>query len=62
MAKLLTTVYKSKIIKLKIDEDPIQQWICFLAFVESLEMIFYNHKENCELLLCYPKIGGEKIK
>ena len=35
-AKLLTTVYKSKIIKFKMDEDPIQRRIYFLNFVESL--------------------------
>ena len=41
-AKLLTTAFKSKIIKFKIDEDPLQRRIYFLAFVESLEMIFHN--------------------
>ena len=39
-AKLLTTAYKSKIIKFKLDEDPHQRRIYFLTFVESLEMIF----------------------
>ena len=38
--KLLTTVYKLKIIKFKLDGDMIQRWIYFLAFVEPLEMIF----------------------
>ena len=40
MAKLLTTAYKSKIIRFKMDEDPLQRCIYFLTFVESLEMIF----------------------
>ena len=40
--KLLTTAYKSKIIRFKMDEDPLQRWIYFLTFVESPEMIFYN--------------------
>ena len=53
--KLLTTAYKSKIIKLKLDEDPLQRRISFLAFVESLEMIFSQYKETCKLLLDYPK-------
>ena len=47
IAKLLTTEYKSKIIKFKLDEDPLQRWIYFLTFVESLEMIFSQYKETC---------------
>ena len=44
------------------DEDPIQCRIYFLKFVESLEMTFSQYKENCELLLDYPKIEGGDIK
>ena len=62
MAKLLTTAYKSKIIKFKLDEDPLQRRIYFLTFVESLEMIFLQYKENCEVLLDYPKIGGGVLR
>ena len=61
-AKLMTTVYKSKIIRLKIDKDPLQRQIYFLTFVESLEMIFSQYTETCEVLIDYPKIGGEDIK
>ena len=39
---LLTTAYKSKIIRFKLDEDPLQRWIYFLAFIDSLDMIFLN--------------------
>ena len=46
----------------KLDEDPLQSQVYFLAFVESLEMIFSQYKETCELLPDYPKIGGENIK
>ena len=46
----------------KIDEDPLQCRFYFLTFLESLEMISFLYKENCEVLLCYPKIGGENIK
>ena len=60
--KLLTTAYKSKIVRFKLDEYPIQHQIYFLAIVESLEMIFSQYKETCEVLLDYPKIGGENIK
>ena len=62
MAKLLTTAFKSKIIGFKMDDDPLQLRICFLTFVESLEMIFYQYVETCEVLLYNPKMGGEDIK
>ena len=41
------------------DEDPLQPRICFLAFVESLKMIFSRYKETCEVIIDYPKIGRE---
>ena len=43
------------------DEDPFQRCIYFLTFVESLEMIFSHFTETCEVLLDYPKIGGDDI-
>ena len=61
-AKLPTTAYKSKITKFRMDEDPLQRRIYFITLVESLEMIFYQYKGTCEVLLDYPKIGGENIK
>ena len=60
--KFLTTAYKSNFIKFKLDEYPLQCRIYFLKFVESLEMIFSQYKETCEVLLDYPKIGGENNK
>ena len=42
--KLLTASYESKIIKFKLDEDPLQSRICFLIFIESLEIIFSQYK------------------
>ena len=60
-AKFLTTAYKLNIIRFKMDEDPLQRWIFFLTFVESLVMIFSQYKETCEILLDYPKIGGYDI-
>ena len=53
--KLLTTAYMSKIIRFKMDQDPLQRRIYFLTFVESLEMIFSQYIETCEVLLDYPK-------
>ena len=43
------------------DEDPLQRRIYLLTFVESLEMIFSQYTETCEVLLDYPKIGGDDI-
>ena len=43
------------------DEDPLQRRIYFLTFVEFLEMIFSQYTETCEVLLDYPKIGGDDI-
>ena len=40
--KLLTTAFKSKIIRLKLDEDPLQRRIYFLTFIDSLNMVFPN--------------------
>ena len=60
--KAVTIAYKSNTIKLKLDEDPLQRWIYFLTFIESLEMIFSEYKETCEVLLDYATIGGEDIK
>ena len=55
------TAYKAKIIRFKMDKDPLQRRIYFLTFVESLEMIFSQYKETCEVILDYPKIGGDDV-
>ena len=44
------------------DEDPLQRRIYFLVFMESLEMIFSQYRETCEVILDYPKIGGDDIE
>ena len=45
------------------DEDPLQRRIYFLTFIDSLDMIFSQYRETCEVLLDYPKIvGGDVIK
>ena len=41
----LTEVYKSNIIRFKLDEDQLQRRIYFVTFVESLEMIFSRYKK-----------------
>ena len=61
-ANLLTTLFKSKIGRFKMDEDPLQRRIYFLTFVESLEIIFSQYTETCEVLIDYPRIGGDDIE
>ena len=62
MCKVNGNVADEKIIKFKLDEDPLQLRIYFLAFVESPVVIFYQYKETGEVLLDYPKIGGDNFK
>ena len=59
--KFLTTAYKSKITRFKMDEDPLQLRIYFLTFIDSLDMIFSQYRETFEVLLDYPKIGGGDV-
>ena len=44
--KLLMTPYKSKIIRFKMDEDPLQRRIYFNTFIDSLDIIFFPIKKN----------------
>ena len=60
-ANLLTTAYKSKIFRFKMDEDPLQCKIYFLSFIDSLDIIFSQYRETFEVLLDYPKIGGGDV-
>ena len=48
--------------RFKMDEDPLQHRIYFLTFVESLEIIFSQYTETCEVIIDYPKIGGDDIE
>ena len=56
--KLLTTAYRSNITRFKMDEDPLQHRIYFFTFIDSLDMIFSQYRETCEVLLDYPQKGG----
>ena len=44
------------------DEYPLQRRIYFLTFVESLEMIFSQYTETCEVIKDDPIIGGDDIE
>ena len=43
------------------DEDPLQKRIYFLPFIDSLDITFLQYTETCEVLLDYPKIGGDDV-
>ena len=43
------------------DEDPLQGRIYFLTFIDLLDMIFSQYTETCEVVLDYPKIGGDDV-
>ena len=43
------------------DEDPLHRQIYFLKFIDLLDMIFSKYRETCEVLLDYPKIGGDDV-
>ena len=49
------------IIRFKMDEDLLNRRIYFLTFIDLLDMIFTQYRETCEVLLDYPKIGGDDI-
>ena len=59
---LLKKEYKSKVLRFKLDEDPLQHRIYFLTFTESLEMVFPHYKETWKVLIYYSNIGKEDIK
>ena len=43
------------------DEDPLQRRIYFLTFIDLLDMIFLQYRQTCQVLLDYPKIGGDDV-
>ena len=43
------------------DEYPLQCRIYFLTFIDSLDVIFSLYIETYEVLLDYPKIGGDDV-
>ena len=42
-------------------EDPLQRRIFFLIFIDSLDTIFSQYRETCEVLLNDQKIGGDDV-
>ena len=43
------------------EKDPLQRRIYLLTFIDSLDMIFSQYGEICEVLLDYPNIGGGDV-
>ena len=43
------------------DEYPLQRRIYFLTFIDSLDVIFSQYRETCQVLIDYPKIGGGDV-
>ena len=43
------------------DEDPLQRRIYFLAFIDSLDMIFSQCREIFQVLLYDTKLGGDDV-
>ena len=60
--KLLTTSFKSEMIRFKLDEDPLQRRIYFLTFIDSLSMVVSQYRETYEGLRDYPKMEGGNVK
>ena len=61
-AKIFTAAYKSKYIAFKLDEDPLQQRVYFLYFMNSLKIVLSTFSETYMLLMDYPSIRGEKYQ
>ena len=59
-AKLLTSAYKSKVVKLKLDEDLLQCWFYLLFFVNSLKILLTQCSETYILVMDHPSIKGEE--
>ena len=59
---LLTTAFKSKIIRFKLNEDPLQRRIYFLTFIDSLNMILSQYRETYEVIRDYSKLEGGNVK
>ena len=60
-AKLLTAAYKSKVVKLKLYEDPVKRRVYFLSFMNSLKIVLSNVSEIRMLIMECPSIRGEEL-
>ena len=58
-SKLLTAMYKSKVIKFKLEKDPLHHRVYFLSFVDSLKIVLSKISETYMLLMDCPSIRRE---
>ena len=58
---LLTATHKSKVIKFKLYEDPLQRRVYFLSFINSPKIVLSIFSETYTLLMDYPYIRGEEL-
>ena len=58
-AKFLKTAFKSKIIRFKLDEDPLQRRIYFLTFIDPPNMVFPNIEKLMKCSYIIQKWRGE---
>ena len=61
-AKLTSNIpkaaYKSKVVKLKLEEDLLQLRVYLISFMNSLKIILSQFSEKYMLLMDYPSIRG----
>ena len=53
-AKLPAYAYTSKIVQLIVYEDPIEHYVYFLSFINSIKIILSPFSETYMLLMYYP--------
>ena len=52
---------KIKVIKFKLDKDPLHQRVYFLSLMNPLKIILSQFSEEYMILMEYPSIWGEKV-
>ena len=50
-AKLITDTHKSKVVKFKLDKDPLQRQLYFLSFMNLVKTVLSQFKETYMLLM-----------
>ena len=59
--KLLKAFHNYKVMRFKLDEDPLQQRVYFLNLIKSLKMVLSQFKQTLMLLMDYPSLRGENF-
>ena len=55
----LTSTYKTKGVKFKLDNNPLNCSVCFLSFINLLKIVSSSFSETYMLLMEYPSIRRE---